>query len=82
MDMNSVLDGAKAQAGMPTSMPPQAPQATAQDAGGQMPPPELLNQLAQEASQLDPMILGLIVFHALTQAHLPLNTQGLNTLGQ
>jgi hypothetical protein len=44
------------------------------------PDPQVLATLAQVASSLDPQALGMILFNALNQAHLPLNAQGLTQL--
>ncbi len=61
---------------------PMPPQMSPQQQSGNLPPPPVLMQLAQEAKALDPMMLGAIIFHALKQGGEPLNSQGITSLGQ
>jgi len=61
------------------SAPAVPPSPSTQSPSG-LPPADILMKLASDVENLDPMVLGTIIFHALSQMNLPINEQGIAAL--
>lgn len=96
MDLNAIQQHAQTpMGGMPMmgngpmmpmhpGMAPSAPQSPASlpVPQTQLPPPQILMQLATAAKTLDPLVLGAFIFHALSQNKEPLSIQGITDLSK
>ena len=77
------LQGAQSQGPVQApQQPPMAPQDPTQGQGLPVPPPNVAMHLANFAQQMDPMILGTLLWRALKQHGETMNMQGLQDLGQ